>query len=256
MFTREQLEERLAHHCMVAGFDFVRKGHFRIETRFLYPDGDSVDLFVPRHDAATFEGFVTDFGRTAEWLMHAQVKPWMSKKRSEQQNDILHALRVRQEGGALAFDIVGDNVDEAIVRLGQACVRVADLVLTRRSSLVVPFNEQVEEVLVDIELPYESGVDVQGRFGPVRMDFRVTGPTTTSGILALGGSANTSSAHGASNEVFKRWYDLLGVPTLSRVTVFDDSVDVYREEDLQRLRTVSDVVGLSERRTLQQLLAA
>ena len=32
--------------CMVRGKDVVPRGHLRLETKFLYPDRSSVDLFV------------------------------------------------------------------------------------------------------------------------------------------------------------------------------------------------------------------
>ena len=41
-----------------------------------------------------------------------------------------------------------------------------------------------------------------------------------------------------------------------RVTVLDDRADVHRDEDVQRLRDVSDVVALSDRQTLYDLLLA
>ncbi len=64
-------------------------------------------------------------------------------------------------------------------------------------------------------------------------------------------------AHIQAKEIFRRWYDL-DVPERpeQRVTVFDDSVDVYRDEDLERLKSLSDVIALSDRRALVDLLAA
>jgi hypothetical protein len=70
-------------------------------------------------------------------------------------------------------------------------------------------------------------------------------------------SANSSQAHVQANEIFRRWYDL-DIPSRKeqRVTVFDDRYDVYRDEDLRRLRDKSEVVGMSDRTTLLDLLAA
>ena len=60
-----------------------------------------------------------------------------------------------------------------------------------------------------------------------------------------------------ANEIFRRWFDL-DIPERQeqRVTVFDDTVDVYREDDIQRLKNLSEVVALSDRQSLVDLLAA
>jgi hypothetical protein len=52
------------------------------------------------------------------------------------------------------------------------------------------------------------------------------------------------------NEVFRKHYDL-DIPQRGeqRVTVFDDRVDVYRSEDIDRLRDVCEVVLLSANET-------
>jgi hypothetical protein len=41
-----------------------------------------------------------------------------------------------------------------------------------------------------------------------------------------------------------------------RVTVFDDRHDSYRVEDLNRIRSMSDLIALSDKQTLRDLLAA
>jgi hypothetical protein len=71
------------------------------------------------------------------------------------------------------------------------------------------------------------------------------------------GTGNTSVAHTRANEIFRSWYDLdLPERTETRVTIFDDNQDVYREEDLSRLRDFSDLLPLSDRRAIRDLLAA
>lgn len=41
-----------------------------------------------------------------------------------------------------------------------------------------------------------------------------------------------------------------------RITIFDDRYDVYRTDDLEGLRSMSDLVALSERQMVVDLLAA
>ena len=80
------------------------------------------------------------------------------------------------------------------------------------------------------------------------------GPRKRSAIQTLT-SGNSSQAHINANEIFKRWCDL-SERTENRITVFDDRSDVYRDEDLNRLADFSDVVALSDRQTMIDLLAA
>lgn len=252
------VRQRLADRSLVQDVDQIEKGHIRIETAFLYPEGSSVDLFIRRDDTLFPQIRLSDLGHTMQWLLDVQVRPGLSKKRQAYLEDVLRTYDVKQEGGALEAEIRAlDDLPPAIVRLGQACVRVADLYYTRRSSLQVPVTEEVEEVLAEGDLDYEPNKELPGRFGkPIRVDFLVQGRHAQSAVLTWS-SANTSQAHIAANEVFRRWWDL-DIPNRKeqRVTVFDDRYDVYRDDDLMRLRNLSDVVGLSDRAALIDLLAA
>lgn len=245
-------------HTLVREVDKLPKGHLRMETAFLYPDGSSVDVFLVQEDLLFPRSKLSDLGQTISWLLDVQVKPWLSKKRQRFVEDALRIYGVKQVGGALELPLESaQGVVEGIVKLGQACVRIADLTYTRRSSLQSSVTEDIEEVLADAEVEFEPNQELEGRHGSkIRVDFLVKGPRLPSALLALS-SGNASQAHVAANEVFRRWYDL-DIPERSeqRVTVFDDRYDVYRDEDLRRLRDLSNVVALSDRQALTDLLAA
>jgi len=254
----DDIRARVAGHALVRSTDVARRGGVRLETAFLYPDGSSVDVFL-RDDKPLFGSLkLTDLGQTTSWLLDVQVKPWLSKKRQRFVEDALRLHGVHQIGGALELPIASlDALIDGVVRLGQACVRVADLTYTRRSAMQTGFSEELEEFLSDADLPFDANAELVGRRGvPVKVDFLVRGTTRPSVVLALA-SGQSSQAHVAANEVFRRWYDL-NVPERHehRVTVFDDRVDVYREEDLERIRDLSTLVALSDRDSLRDLLAA
>lgn len=254
----DEIRQRVEGHAIIRGVDQLPKGHVRLETAFLYPDGSSIDVFVPNTEPLFPPSKLSDLGQTTAWLMDMQVKPWMSKKRQQLLEDAISLYGVRLEGGALETALPSlDELVEGVVRLGQACIRVADLTFTRRTSLQASVQEEVEEILADAELVYEPDVELVGRFGAkVRVDFLVEGKSLRSALLALS-SPNSSQAHTSANEVFRRWYDLdIPARTEQRVTLFDDRYDTYRAEDLDRLRNVSDVVALSDRQSVRDLLAA
>jgi hypothetical protein len=258
MIDAADIAKRTTGHSLIRGVDQLPKGHVRLETGFLYPDGSSVDVFVVEESPLLHTLKISDLGQTTSWLLDIQVRAWLSKKRQRFVEDALRIYDVKQAGGALERPLPSlDSLLDGVMKLGQACVRVADLIYTRRSSLQSSVAEDLEEFLADAELDFEANKELEGRHGAkVRVDFLVRGPRLSSALLALA-SGNSSQAHVTANEIFRRWYDL-DVPgrTEQRVTVFDDRFDVYREEDLRRLRDLSDVVALSDRVTMKDLLAA
>ena len=257
MTTADEVRRHLAGYSLVREIDRVPMGHLRLETGFLYPDGASVDVFLVE-GSNLFEGMVlSDLGQTTAWLLAVQVRPWLSRKRKAFLDDAIRILGVRQTGGALEVPLASlDELADGVARIGQACVRVADLTYTRRSSLQTVFAEEVEEVLADGDFQYQPDVELTGRFGKlVRVDFAVTGQRSRSAVLTWA-SGNPSAAHTQANEILRRWFDLdFPGSTEQRLTIFDDRVNVYRDDDIKRLESFSYVHPVSERRTIVDLLA-
>jgi hypothetical protein len=248
--------------CMVRGVDTVPRGHLRLETKFQYPDRSSVDLFIlnpPQGVLVPSAPVLSDLGQTMTWLADLQVRPWQSKKRQRFLEDTLYVLGVMQNGGALetTFDVNHDSLEDAVIRLGQACVRVADLSFTRRANLQVNATEELEELISDADLAYETNASLPGRHGTlVVVDFLVAGRRQKSAVLTLA-AQYPGSAHTSANEVFRKLYDL-DTPDRAeqRVTVYDDRYDVYRSEDLERIRDLGELIALSARQDVVALLAA
>lgn len=261
MPTIEQIRQLAADLSMVRDLDVVPRGHLRLQTKFTYPDRSSVDVFVLDRPQELFPTppTLSDLGQTISWLADVQVKPWQSKKRQRFLEDALHVLDVHQNGGALetSFELTHEAFEDAVIRLGQACVRVADLLFTRRSSLQVAATDEVEEIISDAELVYQTNAPLQGRHDNlIVVDFLVKGRRRESAVLTLG-AQSTGTAHTAANEVFRKHYDL-DTPRRGeqRVTIYDDNYDVYRPDDLDRLRGVSELVPLSARQDVVAVLAA
>jgi hypothetical protein len=250
-------------YSMVRGVDVVRKGHVRIETGFLYPDGASVDVFLvndPREPLLP-PSRLSDLGQTMGFLLNHDVKPWTSKKRRVQLEDAISLYGVEMVGGALEKQITDTPraIEEGIILLGQSCVRMADLLYTKRLQLQSVFAEDVEEFLSDTDLDYDAAVELPGQFAPVNVDFLVRGKTTNSAVLTLF-SRLPAAAHAQANEVFRRVHDLSSAGrTEQRVTLLDDTVDVsrvYRDDDLRRIQVYSTLVPFSDRAAVNTLLAA
>jgi len=104
--------------------DVVPRGHLRLETKFLYPDRSSVDLFVvndAQQQLLAGSPVLSDLGQTVSWLADVQVRPWQSKKRQRFLDDAIYVLDVRQNGGALetAFAPTHQDLEDAVIRLGK-----------------------------------------------------------------------------------------------------------------------------------------
>lgn len=258
MIDLDAITHLVQGHGLVLDIARLPRGHVRLETAFTYPDGSQVDVFLSDEGPLIPLRRLTDFGNTSSWLLDLQVKPWLSTKRKQLLDQALASLGVELNGGALDLELPSpDQLMDGVVRLSQACIRMADLHYTRRASLQPPLGEALEDIFNDSELVYESDLELPGMFGkPVKIDYCVHGNRKTSLVMAMA-TGNPSVAHAMANEVMRTWYDLqLPERTETRVSIFDDSQDVYREEDLARLRNFSDLMPLSDRRGIRDLLAA
>lgn len=263
MLAVDEIRQQLGRRCpVVREVDSLPKGVVRIETGLQYPDGSHIDVFVADNapllaPIASSKVRLTDLGHTTGWLLDMNVRPWLSRKRQAFVSDVLRQHGAAQEGGELVLDCEVDQLPTGVLRLAQVCLRVADLMFTRRSSLQTAFTEDVEEVLADAEVSFDKDVELTGRKGPVRVDYFVRGPRVSSALLALS-AMNAQSAHNAANEIFRRWYDLQSMPgnDFQNVTLYDDRQTVYRDEDLHRLEDFSIVLPFSEKQALVDLLVA
>jgi hypothetical protein len=151
-----------------------------------------------------------------------------------------------------------NRIPEAIIRVAQACIRVADLSFMQRFPITTEFRDDVEEFIHRNELSYEPEISLPGKYGrEVPLDFRVRGPQKTSLIRALS-TGNPASAHAIMNETLACWVDLeLYRANHQFVTVIDDRENIYRQADLERIAAFSNLVGFpSQQEQLKNLLAA
>ncbi len=241
--------------------DVIRNGMLRMETFFTYPEGSSIDLFLGHPEDGSQDWVLTDLGYTVSYLLDMRVKPWATKKRKQIVNDICRILQVRQTGGELKIEFSDEQLKDLpliMMRLGQACVRVADLAMTVRLRSPAFFREEFEEFIESTDVRYEPSVSLIGRFGKeVQVDFRVYGRGGKS-LLHTISTGNKAAAHARGLEVFRTWYDLSPFQTEYQfLTVFDSTNDVFQDADRRRLETVSLVLGFpAELDQLREALAA
>ena len=241
--------------------DVIKNGSLRMETPFKYPNGSSIDLFLREESQDAFKGWLlSDLGQTTAYLLDLHVKPWATKKRKQTLLDICNSLGVQSSNGDFQIRVPENelnNLPNFMVLLAQACIRTSDLALTQRFRAASVFKEDMEEFFSGVDLPYETGITLPGQFNnPVEIDFRVKGKKTISLVKTLS-TGNANAAHGLSNEVFRCWFDLSSYRAQQQlVTVYDTNNDIFREDDLKRLGTLSSLVGFpAEQDQLRATLA-
>lgn len=246
--TCESLLPIIQKFSLSRSCDIIKNGSLRIETPFKYPNGSSIDLFLREESQDLFKGWnLSDFGQTTAYLLDLHLKPWATKKRKQTVLDICNSLGVQASNGDFQIRIPEtdlNNLPNFMVLLAQACIRVSDLAFSQRFRAASVFKEEIEEFFEAIDLPYEAGITLPGQFNaPVEVDYRVRGKKTVSLVKTLS-TGNANAAHGLSNEVFRCWFDLSNYRAQHQlITVYDTNNDVFREDDLKRLATLSSLVG-------------
>jgi hypothetical protein len=257
----QRLMELFSTWHPVLDCELVRNGMLRFATPFCYPDGSKIDLFIGTEDDLFGNVILTDLGQTTAFLEDMQIKAFGSKRRRGLVADICDSLGVQRDGGQFMIRLQAhqhDQVPDATIRLSQACIRVADLIMTQRLQTHNSFFEELENFMVRRQLPHEPGVSLPGRFGEeVKIDYHVQGRTQSSLMETLS-TTTGASAHALATETFRRWFDL--APRQSEhqfVTVYDSTPNMFRPDDLARLNEFSLVLGFPhDESRLYEALAA
>lgn len=219
------------------------RGHVRVRTPFFYPDGGVVDVFVVERNGRIT---VTDFGEALGWLRLQTVAGRRSPKQNRLVQDVCVALGVEHfKGQMLARCQSEGDLAQGVLRVGQAAVRVSDLWFTTRTRSVESLTDEVADLLQDKVIPFERYVKLSGRSGRSwTVDFQTRTPERTSLVSVLT-SGSRAAARRVSEHVVALWHDLshlrVGGPQMSFVSLFDDTTDVWSDEDFRLVDDLSEV---------------
>ena len=227
----------------------------RVRTPMLYPDGGIVDVFVlERGDTY----IVTDFGDALGWLYIQSVSRNRSRRQRLLIDDVCNTLRVELYRGQLVLrHIKQDGLGEAVVRLAQAVVRVSDVWFTMRIQTFQNTADEVEEWLLEKRIPFEREVRQAGRSGrDWTINFRTR--TERTSLVFLLSTGSRGSARRISEHVVAGCVDLSHLksdqPELAFVSLFDDTQDVWRDEDFSMVSAVSEVAHWSSPDEVERIL--
>jgi hypothetical protein len=237
----------------------VERGHVQIETGFKYPDGSSIDIYVKNHNKLLWpaELTLTDFGNTISWIGFLGVDPFKNKKRNRIFQSIIEIYDVNESGACLECKVNTDELANGLIRLAQACLRVADLGYMARFAPKSQFMEEVEEVLDETGLDYDRSFEIDGRAGNVvKVDFRVHGPRTDSALMLLPAeTSHETTARQRAEHVFATFFDLQSWPG-QRIAVLDDRRQIYPDADISRIESTAIIIPFTERESFSDILLA
>lgn len=233
-------------------------GFTRVRTPFLYPDGDVIDLFVQEQNGSVT---ITDLGETMRWLRSQSISPRRSPKQTKLIEDVClnHGLEFFR-GMLLARVKPGDDFAAVAMRAAQGALRVADIWLTMRTRSVESVSDEVELLLTEKSVAFERNQPLVGRSGRTwRPDFHARMPKRSSLVCVLS-TGSRAAAKNVTEHVLALWYDLsnmrVGPEGLQFVSLFDDTMDVWSEQDLNLLKDLSVVARWSQPDEFIQALAA
>lgn len=232
--------------CSAAPRDAVR-----VRTPMLYPDGDLVDAFVAEVDGGYL---VTDFGDAVGWLRMQSVSGDLNANQRALANDVCQTLGIEHDRGQLTVRCrERSELADAIHRVGQAAVRIADIELTFRPRAPRPtIADEVGGWLKAQRIEAARNVRRSGRSGhDWAVDYEVTADAGTSFVFLVGGDTHAAIWQRAM-QVFVGCSDLREQAT-ALVSLFDDSAE-WRDESINLVREVSWPVMWSRRDELARVL--
>ena len=215
----------------------------RIRTPYLYPDGDNIDLFCKVQGDTVM---VSDLAETTGWLRMQTAALRRSPKQTRLIEDacVTHGIEFYR-GTLQARCQPGDELVQVVTRVAQAALRVSDLWFTFRTQAVQTITDEVADFLTECEFEFARAQKLVGRSGRGwAVDFHVRTERRSSLVHVLS-TGNRAAAHRVSEHVLAEWHDLnhlvAGPEALTFVSLFDDTADVWVDEDFRLVEPLSTV---------------
>lgn len=233
-------------------------GAVRVRTPMLYPDGDLIDAFVVEQGG---EYLVTDFGDALGWLRMQSVSGRLTPNQRGLADEVCQDLGIERDRGQLTLRCRDrSDLADAVHRLGQAAVRVADILFTFRPQAEAPpladkVADEVDGWLRSQSLPVERGVRRSGQSGHTwEVDYQVSTAEWTALVFLLAGGG-PAAAWRRTLEVFAGFSDLDDPAGDSRlVSLFDDVNGEWQDASVNLVRKVSRPVMWSRPDELARVL--
>ena len=215
----------------------------RIHTPFLYPDGDCIDLYCRMDDDKIT---VTDLAETTRWLRSQTTVQRRSPKQRDLISDICLTHGIEFSRGMLSASCrSAKDLTDVVTRVAQATLRVSDIWFTYRTRSTLHVTDEVADFLIENDISFARSQKIVGRSGrDWTVDFSV-GAQVFDFLVYVLSTGNRSAARSVSEHVLTAWYDLNHLKETQKncdfVSLFDDTTDVWSDEDYRLLEEISTV---------------
>ncbi|HXX69639.1 MAG TPA: DUF1828 domain-containing protein [Polyangiaceae bacterium] len=230
----------------------------RLRTVFEHPDGDLIDIFLVQADGRVL---LTDYGEALRHLDVLGFDAMNTPKKRAMFNAAIANLNVQESEGRLEVSASADDPKDLatkIFRLGQAAVRVGDLIFLARELSPRFFRDDVREFLAEHKFPIEDSPQVLGRSGQgYTLDFRIRRKTRPL-IVKTMTTGSRAAAETMVSSTVRMFYDLARTSGFDEqpVAVFDDSEDVWSPSQFELVGSLAPCVLWSHPDELVRLAAA
>ncbi len=214
--------------------------YVKVRTPFLYPDGDVVDLFIRDEGARVV---VSDLGESLRWLTNQTLALRRPPKQRQLIDDIKLTNDVEIVKGMLVVRALSEGLADAVMRIGQAAVRVGDLWFTMQSRAVQSVTDDVAEFLTEQSFIFERRAKAIGRSMKAwTVDFRVNAEAPS--YVHVLSTENRGAAQVSMKAAVAMWHDLSNTLNQPKrfISLVDDNIPgVWSDEDFRLLTDVSTV---------------
>lgn len=229
-------------------------GSITIETPFIFPNGDLLDLSVEQ----TSDGFVvSDLGETCGWLFRTSGIDNLTPARHEKIHEIENGTGVQLWHGNLRYQCESSgDIALGVHSVAQAALQMAEL---RHSTKAAPRprnRDRLDEWLEAKSLKVARGVRVPGRS---RRNWKIDYRTTLDGHDSFAmwiDRPDHPGALAAQYRAYTTYADIMrsanGVASVPRISILDGADAQWSAEDRALLEDVSSVVCWADQ---DQLLA-
>ena len=219
--------ELIAKHVGELYRSFTEKNYITIQTPFIFPDGDIIELY---YQETSDGGLITDFGETLRWLSGQTPAQRRTKRHIQLIEDTCSTHRVRFADDQVSVRVPQPELmAEAITRLVQAAIRITDVSFTFRARQFESFADEVYEFLTEKHVSVERNYKVDGVSGQNwTVDFRTHLRSKVSLLYTLS-TGNRAQAKRLTDHVVAAFHDLRGLrgddPPVNLVALVDDTSD-------------------------------
>ena len=231
--------------------------YVRIQTPFLYPDGDIIDVFFKGIEEI---GSLTDLGETSRWLRMQALTQRHSRKQQQLIADICLIHNIEFYHGMLIARVRrSEDFTDTLTRLSQCILRISDLWFTFRNKMGESIADDVADLLQDNNIEFDRSPKIPGRSAKIwRPDFQTRGKERSSFVRVL----STGSRAAAQEMVLQStamWHDLsswkVGKEAIQFISLFDDTVDVWTQADIKLVDNLSEIAYWSQSNELLEKVA-